>query len=204
MYRLACAALLSFTVVSLSGCGGGDATDESTSPTATGPSTGSTAKQAASSTAAPSYAPVEDDATTRLGTLRIGEKPFELREAIAYKAKHTGDPCTVVLLTDRPLNERQLDELNDIVKERSEDVFAAFVPHIKLRFDESGELMALFAWADNLSASVGAPDGVVLDIQQTEDRISGTAKMPEPGEFFDTTYQFDATFDVEVLSSADE
>lgn len=148
--------------------------------------------------------PIEDDGTPGLGTLMIGEKPFKLRQATAYKSKFFDDPCTVVLLTARPLTERQLSELKDTLKqEGNDDAFFPFVPHVKLALDESGELMSLFVWADNLSINSGSSD-VVLDVEQSENRISGTAQIPEPTEALDTTYRFDATFDVELMSIEDE
>ena len=140
-----------------------------------------------------------DDGSPGLGTFWLGEKSVTLRHATAYRSKFFDDPCTVVLLTVRPLPERQLEELKRMLKEDGND--DAFFPggtQVKLTLDEAGELMFLFAWADNMS--INSNSGVDIDVKIDGNRVQGAANMSDPGEVADTTYRFEAKFDAELLT----
>ena len=70
---------------------------------------------------------------------------------------------------------------------------------LKLTVGESGELVSLFAWAENLS--INGSEGAELAMTRSGDRLRGTASMAEPGEIFDSTYRFEVEFDTEVVSA---
>ena len=145
-----------------------------------------------------------DDGTPGLGTLWIGDKTYKLQQATAYRSELFGDPCTVVLLTARPISERQMSQLKKMLEEEgNDDAFFVRGPNVRLTLDESGELMSLFAWADNLSISSSGGDNLAVNVDISGDRISGTAKMSEPEEIGESTYRFVVKFDVELMATVD-
>ncbi len=133
-----------------------------------------------------------------LGTLSYGDKVIHLRHATAYKSKFFDDPCTVVMLTTRPLYEREMNDLTEMLKETGSDE-GMYVrgPKVKLTLDEKGELQFLFAWVDNMS--INRNGGVITDIQIEGDRVHGRAAMAEPDEVAGTSYDFDVVFDTQLI-----
>ena len=147
------------------------------------------------------YSEEVDDGSPSLGTLWVGEKAYKLRHATAYKAKHFDDPATVVLLTPRALGERQIGHLKNVLKEEgSDDTFFVRGPNLKLTFDEDGNLVYLFAWADNLSINAGSGPDAELKVEGN--RVVGKAVMQEPKDVLDSTYRFEVKFDVELTDPA--
>ena len=142
-----------------------------------------------------------DDGTPGIGTFWLGEESAKLRQAIAYPSTFFDDPCTVVLLTSRPLPERQLEELKRMLKEDGND--DAFFPrgtHLKVSLDEAGEVVSLFGWAEGMS--INGNQGVDVDLTIEGDRVQGKIAMPEAKEIFDTSYRFEADVDAEVLATS--
>nr|ACS68541.1 hypothetical protein [uncultured bacterium FLS18] len=146
----------------------------------------------------PDFDEPEDDGTPGLGTLWYGDKAIKLRHALAYKSKFFDDPCTVVLLTARPVYDRDMNNLKQMLKEDgSDDAFFASGPNVKLSLDAEGKLMFMFAWVDNMSINTNS--GVDMDVEIEGNRVHGTAAMPEAQEIADSEYRFEVTFDVELM-----
>jgi hypothetical protein len=144
-------------------------------------------------------APIEDDGTPGLGSLWIDDRPYKLRDVVAYRSKFFDDPVTVLLFTERKVTDSQLGKLKAMLAaDGGDDQFFISGPNVKLTIDESGELVSLFAWAENLS--INGSQGVVLDHTTSGDRIRGTASMPEPGEIFDSSYRFAVEFDTALVT----
>jgi hypothetical protein len=141
----------------------------------------------------------EDDGTPGLGALWIDDREFKLRHVTAYRTKFFDDPCTVVLLTARKVTEGQLDKLREQLAQGGDDEFFVGGPNVKLTLDESGEVLSLFAWADNMS--INGDQGTIVEAKVDGNRIRGKASMPEPGEIFDSTYRFEVEFDTELVSA---
>jgi len=144
-------------------------------------------------------APIVDDGTPGLGSLVIDDRSYKMRDVVAYETKFFDDPVTVLLFTERKINDRQLSKLKKQLGEGGDDSFFISGPNIKLTIDESGELISLFAWAENLS--INGSDGVDFAYATSGDKLKGTASMPQAGEIFDSTYQFAVDFDTELVSA---
>jgi len=141
-----------------------------------------------------------DPNAPELGTMWIQNNSFTLRHVIAYSSKFFDDPCTVVLLTTRPIPERERNKLTQMLSEQgNDDAFHVWVPQIKLTFDEAGELMFANAWAENHSASQSG--GAVGKIEQEGTSVKGevSLKTNEPAD--DSAFRFDVTFNTELISS---
>jgi len=144
-------------------------------------------------------APIEDDGTPGLGALWIDDRQYKLRGVTAYRTKFFDDPVTVILLTERDINDHQRSKLQEMLASGGDDEFFIMGPNVKLTIDESGELVSLFAWAENLS--INGSQGVEIALTMSGDRVRGTASMAEPGEIFDSTYRFEVEFDTELVSA---
>jgi len=150
--------------------------------------------------------PEADDGTPGLGTFHIDDKPYKLRHATAYPSKFFGDPCTVVLLTSSALEERDLQDLTQSLKDDGNDgAFFPLTPHVKLSFDnESHELVSMFIWADNNSLSTSGSENFVAKFESADGKIKGAVKTSSPQDIGNSTIQLEANFDVELMTVADE
>jgi hypothetical protein len=144
-------------------------------------------------------APVADDGTPGLGALWIDDRPYKLRDVVAYRTTFFDDPVTVLLFTERKVTDGQLGKLKTMLAAGGDDEFFISGPNLKLTVGESGELVSLFAWAENLS--INGSEGAQLTMTRSGDRLRGTAAMAEPGEIFDSTYRFEVEFDTELVSA---
>ena len=143
--------------------------------------------------------PIEDDGTPGLGSLWLDDQQFKLRDVVAYETKFFDDPVTVILFTERKINDAQLGKLRTMVAAGGDDEFFVSGPNVKLTLDETGDLVGLFAWADNYS--INGTDGVEIALSRSGDSISGKAGMPSPGTIFDSTYRFDVDFETEIIGA---
>jgi hypothetical protein len=128
------------------------------------------------------------------GTLTLGNKTYRLPSVVAYEMKQFDKPMTTVVLSEKPLN---LAKVKAALGKKSADDYFEFVPQVKLVIDADDHISSMQLWADNSSIS-GSGD-LAGDIAIEDGRARGTAKMTRPGEFFDRKYNFEASFDVEVL-----
>lgn len=133
------------------------------------------------------------------GVLRIDDHAYALSHAVAYKIEFFDEPATAVLLMTRPLDDSMKQSLRKaIARDGNDDAFFPRGVHLKLTFDEMGEIVSVYAWAENNSISTNT---VAAEAAITDDRVTGIAGMLEPGTLAeDSTYQFNVAFDAELLS----
>jgi hypothetical protein len=108
--------------------------------------------------------------------------------------KRFDEPVTAVVLSEKPLN---MAKLKAALGKKSIDDYFEFTPQVKLIVDADDQVSSMSLWADNVS--VGGNQHLAGDVVIEDGRARGTAKMTEPGEFFDKKYTFDVSFDVDVL-----
>ncbi len=86
--------------------------------------------------------------------------------------------------------------------EGNDDAFFVRGPNLKLTFDEQGELMFVFAWADNKSINTNTAAEVGVEIEPQ--KVHGKVAMSEPDELGEMTYQFSAEFDLPLTGPEDQ
>ena len=128
------------------------------------------------------------------GTLTIGNKSYNLSNAIAYPTKQFDEPVTAIVLSEKPQN---MAKIKAAVGKKSIEDYFEFVPQVKLVIDSEDKVRSVSIWADN--TSISGNDSLAADIVVEDCRARGTAKLAKPGEFFDKKYTFALSFDVDVL-----
>ena len=129
-----------------------------------------------------------------VGNLKIGAKTYKLNNAVAYDAMFFDDPMTFVVMSEKPLNTRNLTAA--LGKKAADDYFE-FTPQVKLMIDADDNVKSVSIWAANMSFG-GNPD-LDEDVVVEDGRVRGMAKMKEPDEAFDKEYSFEISFDVNKL-----
>ena len=87
--------------------------------------------------------------------------------------------------------------LKTALGKKAADDYFEFIPQVKLIIDSEDNLSSMSIWADN--ASISGSGRLEGDIVIEDGRARGVAKMTEPGEFMDSEYNFEVSFDTEVL-----
>ncbi len=117
------------------------------------------------------------DAGTATGTIEYDGESYSLTNAYTYT---DDEGRQVLLLTTKPIPAR---EIGDSIWE----------PHVQLTLplasDGDIELWSTYLYAGGLNAS-----GMDVDFSMDASSLVGEARMPEPGDFFDKAYSFDAKF----------
>jgi hypothetical protein len=138
------------------------------------------------------------DPGAKLGTLWVDDKPYTLNHVIAYRTKFFDDPCTAVLLTEKPLKAAELAELKQLLASEGKDSgFFAWTPSLKLLFDEAGKPVYAFVWADN--NSISSNSDMEAQAQKREGRIVGRGVRKQDDSSNGPNYRFDVAFDVALL-----
>ena len=128
------------------------------------------------------------------GTLIIGTKTYTLPNVVCYEMQRFDEIVTTVVFSGKPLN---IASLNAALGKKAADDYFEFTPQVKLIIDSEDNLSSMSIWADNVSISGnGSLEG---DIVIEDGRARGVAKMTKPGEFMDSEYSFDVSFDADVL-----
>lgn len=128
-------------------------------------------------------------------TLTLGNRTYKLTNAVAYPMNFFDEPVTAVVLSEKPLN---LTKLKSTLGREAADEYFEFTPQVKLTIDGDDNIKFINIWADN--TSLNSNDSLEKDVVIEDGRVRGTAKMTEPGEFFDQKYTFSATFDLDILT----
>lgn len=130
-----------------------------------------------------------------VGTLKVGDKTYTLKNIVAYEIDYYGDPKIRVYLSEKPANMTKLK--TSLAKERSDDDFNEFQPQVRLIVNPEGSIESYELWADNLSVSGnGSLDG---SVEVQDGRVVGSAKLTEEGEAGDRKYMFDFKFEANVI-----
>ena len=128
------------------------------------------------------------------GTLTIGTDTFKLANVVGYKMKSFDEPRTTIVFSEKPLN---MTKLKATLGKEAADNYFEFIPQVQLTIDADENLASMSIWADNVSISgSGTLEG---DIVIEDGRARGTARLAKPGEFLDREYQFELSFDVDIL-----
>src|SRR6185436_21085299 len=80
---------------------------------------------------------------------------------------------------------------------KAADDYFEFIPQVRLLIDADDNLSSVSIWADN--ASISGNSNLEGDIVIEDGRARGTARMTKPDEFANSTYNFEVSFDAEVL-----
>ena len=131
------------------------------------------------------------------GTLTMGNKTYKLPNVVAYEMKRFDEPVTAVVISEKPLH---MTQLRAALGKQSIDDYFEFTPQVKLTIDSSDNVSAMSIWVDNISISGNTE--VAGDVVIEGGRARGTAMMKKPDKFFDKTYSFAVSFDVDVLRSS--
>lgn len=137
-----------------------------------------------------------DTGDGKIGMMKYGDDSAGLNHAFAYRGKFFDEPCVVLVLTEIEVSDEQKKELEQDLKENDGDaMFFADGPKVQLTLTPDGELLSMFTWIDNHSLSNNR--GAVLEVDLTDDKISGKAAMA-PKEFNEKMLEFKATFDTPI------
>lgn len=131
------------------------------------------------------------------GSLTIGQKNYKLPNVVAYEMKLFDEPMKTVVLSEKPLN---ISKLKAALGKKSADDYFEFIAQVKLVIDAEDKIQSMQIWAEN--TSISGNDKIVGDVVIEDGRARGTAKLAEPGEFFDKKYTFELSFDTDVLGAS--
>lgn len=128
------------------------------------------------------------------GKLTIGNKTYNLPNVVAYEMMFFDDPMTTVVFSESPLN---MAKLNAALGRKAADEYFEFTPQVKLIIDADDNVSSVSIWADNMSFGGNSKldDNVVIE----DGRARGTARMREPDEVMNREYNFEVSFDLNVL-----
>lgn len=130
-----------------------------------------------------------------VGTLKVGDKSYTLKNIVAYEIDYYGDRKIRVYLSEKPANMTKLKTA--LAKEQNDNDFNEFQPQVRLIVNPDGSVESYELWADNLSVSGnGSLDGTV-EVQ--DGRVVGSAKLTEEGEAGDRKYMFEFKFEGNVI-----
>lgn len=130
-----------------------------------------------------------------VGTLKVGDKTYTLKNIVAYEIDYYGDKMTRVYLSEKPANITKLKA--SLARERSDNEFNEFQPQVRLIINADGMVESYDLWADNVSVSGnGSLEG---SAELKGGRIIGNAKLTEEGEAGDRKYMFDFKFEANVI-----
>jgi hypothetical protein len=128
------------------------------------------------------------------GKLTIGGRTYPLNNVTAYATKRSDDPMTTIVLSSKPLNMAKLNAA--LAKDAADDYFE-FTPQVKLQIDADDNLSSVYLFADGFNVS-GNSD-VEGDVVIEDGRARGTARSTKAGDFAGRKYEFEASFDLNVL-----
>lgn len=131
------------------------------------------------------------------GSLTIGDRTYKLPNVVAYEMKQFDERMKTIVLSEKPLS---LSKLKAALGKKSADDYFEFIPQVKLLVNSEDIIHSMSIWADN--TSISGNEKVVGDVVIEDGRARGTAKLAEPGDFFDKQYTFEVSFDTEVLGAS--
>ena len=129
------------------------------------------------------------------GQLTFGDGEWKLAHVVAYEVRQFDEIVTKVLVSEKPINMAKLKA--SLAKDGTDNGIFELQPNITLDIDDNDSLNRVSIWVDGASVSSNADlDG---DVVINDGRVRGTAKLSEPGTVSDKTYNFNVSFDLEVM-----
>jgi hypothetical protein len=134
------------------------------------------------------------------GSLKMGKATVAFNSAVAYrinpKGAAKGEEWRVVHLSDKPFDNKAVK-----AELKKNGRYSNFENQVQLTINPKGEIHFLYIYVkeDNVNLST-PPIGVTGQVSLTKDRATGRVYMPKPMKNFDDEYQFDVTFDAEIIT----
>ncbi|MFO1002777.1 MAG: hypothetical protein U0936_20805 [Planctomycetaceae bacterium] len=129
------------------------------------------------------------------GELTFGDGQWKLAHVVAYEVRQFDEIVTKVLVSEKPINMAKLKA--SLAEDGTDSGIFELQPNITLDIDDNDSLDRVSIWVDGASVSSNAD--LEGDITVSEGRVRGTAKLSEPGTVSDKTYDFNVSFDLEVM-----
>ncbi len=129
------------------------------------------------------------------GQLMFGDGQWKLAHVVAYEVRQFDEIVTKVLASEKPINMAKLKA--SLAKDGTDDGIFELQPNVNLIIDDNDSLQRVSIWVDGASVSSNAD--LEGDVTIADGRVRGTAKLSEPGTISDKTYNFNVSFDLEVM-----
>jgi len=127
------------------------------------------------------------------GTLTLDGKTYKLETALAYETTKFDRKRTVIYLSEKPLDTSKLKA--SFKKNGTDEDFFASAPHVKLIFDDKGELFQLALYARGGNVILQGDPNIKAEAALKDGSAKGMAKTLKP----DKDYTFEATFEVKLM-----
>jgi hypothetical protein len=134
------------------------------------------------------------------GTLTVNGQTYKLASALAYAQKFRNRTEVIVLLSEKPLDVAKLKQ--SFEKNGNDDDWFPREAHVKLTFDDRGELMQLTISAGGANIIRSGDPNVKTDAAIKDGSAQGKAGMKKPDTFRDKPLHFEADFDVALTTFA--
>ncbi len=134
------------------------------------------------------------------GTLKLQDKSFALKHAVAYETKAYDEDVIAVVLSGQAISGEMLKAA---IKAEKNDDFPEFTrPYIRLEFAKSGELKHWSAASSNTSIGRKSADKATGEFKLENARLIGNASQPTDTDGMFAT-AFDVRFDVPLLKAGE-
>lgn len=135
------------------------------------------------------------------GSLKVGKTTVTFNNAVAYRfaiqGAARGEEWSVVHLSDKPFDKAAVAADLKKAGRYSKD----FDNQLKLTFNPQGELYYIYFYVREGNVNLNTPPiGVTSHTSFAKGRAAGRVYMQKPQKNFDDEYQFDITFDTDILS----
>lgn len=134
------------------------------------------------------------------GSLKVGKTTVTFNSAVAYRINPEGaakgEEWRVVHLSDKPFDNKAVK-----AELKKNGRYSNFENQMKLTINPKGEIYYLYIYVKEGNGNLNTPPiGVTGQVSFTKDRATGRVYMPKPRKNFDDEYQFDVTFEAEMIT----
>jgi hypothetical protein len=135
------------------------------------------------------------------GSLKVGKTTVTFNNAVAYRftpeGAAKGEEWRVVHISDKPFDMAAVKQELKKKGRYSKD----FDNQLKLTFNPKGEIYYIYFYVKEGNVNLNTPPvGVTNQATFTKDHASGRVFMQKPQKNFDDEYQFDVTFETDIIS----
>jgi len=127
-----------------------------------------------------------------MGKLTLDGKAYDLKNALTYETTRFDKKRTVVYLSEKPLDTAKLKA--SFKKKGNDEDFFPVDPHIKLIFDDKGDLFQITLYARGGNIILQGDPNIKAEAAIKDGMVKGMAKSIKP----DKDYEFGATFEVKL------